>query len=219
MTQVLLPETRAVIFDLDGTLYSQPKLRRYMGLRLLRFLAFHPHAIHDIRILRTFRKLREKHAGEVVPGLAERQYAWVADVLSVPATDVQRVVEHWMHTTPLDYLTRCRPSKLTEVFLLLKKRGARIGIFSDYPVDAKLAQLGVSVDATVHAAETHINALKPNPRSLEFLVAQLGVPKEQCLVVGNRESRDGDAARAAGIRYVHITNPEQFFSSLASEIH
>lgn len=211
------PGTRAVIFDLDGTLYAQPKLRRYVFLLLIQHILLQPQNIRDIYILYTFRKIRERHAGEVVPNLEEKQYAWVEEQTTIPRAHVKKVVEHWMHEVPLSYLERCKPKKLADAMQKLKSTGIRIGVFSDYPVAAKLATLGLTADATAHATEQNVDALKPHPRSLETVRAALHVPNEACVVVGNRESRDGDAARALDIQYVHVDNPERFFSALASE--
>ena len=51
---------KAIIFDVDGTLYTQAPLRRAMALRLMRHALAHPVAGSEaVRALRAFRQAQE----------------------------------------------------------------------------------------------------------------------------------------------------------------
>ena len=52
----LMTPLAAVIFDVDGTLYDQPPLRRAMAIRLMRCVAREPFTgSRTIRVLRAYR--------------------------------------------------------------------------------------------------------------------------------------------------------------------
>ena len=80
------PETtEALIFDLDGTLYDQGKLRRRMFLDLVVGLARNPLFIKDIKVLYAFRKNRERLSEnrDNVRSVEKRQYAEVAQAFGI----------------------------------------------------------------------------------------------------------------------------------------
>jgi phosphoglycolate phosphatase/putative hydrolase of the HAD superfamily len=100
----LFPETtKALIFDVDGTLYDQGKLRRRMLLNLFFSLARNPLFIRDIKVLHTFRKKREllSESGDEVSCIDRRQYAEVAQALELSILEVQRIVDDWIFEKPL----------------------------------------------------------------------------------------------------------------------
>src|SRR5438105_8377740 len=99
-----LSDVKAVVFDLDGTLYEQAPLRRAMALRLVRSHAAHPvHAGRTVRILRAYRRAQEQLRGNVAGiDLAAAQIAIAAERTGVSRDEVARCVERWMDVGPLD---------------------------------------------------------------------------------------------------------------------
>ena len=97
-----LKEYKAVIFDLDGTLYFQNQLRIRMAIRLLGYYAFHPFQIKDLMLLRKFRLVREKWDTWRVPeewktwSMDQAQYEYVAKKMKSTRERVERIVEKWM---------------------------------------------------------------------------------------------------------------------------
>ena len=75
-----------------------------------------------------------------------------------------------------------------------------IGIFSDYPAQAKLDALELRADYIVSAADSGVGILKPNSRGLEVLMASAGATERQTVLIGDRADRDGAAARRIGVR-------------------
>ena len=191
-------QIRLVVFDVDGTLYDQRRLRLLMA----RDIFFHLLASGDlrcVRLLRTYRHLREH--------LAEKETARFEQVLlektvtacgCSPAV-VQQTVFTWMEQRPLPYLTRCRFPGIEAVFAGLRYRGIAIGIYSDYPAQAKLDAMGLHADYVVCAPDEGVGYLKPHPRGLQVLLERAKIAPENTLLVGDRTERDGEAARRAGV--------------------
>jgi len=193
---------RAVIFDVDGTLYDHGALRRRMRSALLRHCLAKPSGFRTLLILKAFREMREALAEEEASEVAVEQYARPARRLGIPVETVRRTVETWMHEHPLAYLPTCRFDGIDRLFDGLRRSGRPIAVLSDYPSAAKLKALGLEADLHVSAVDPEIDRLKPNPKGLLHAVARLGLEPSQCLLVGDRDERDGECARRAGVPYL-----------------
>ena len=190
---------KAVIFDVDGTLYYQKPLRLIMATRLLLHYAVRPWRWVDLKILKTFRILREK--GEYGDGdLKVLQYTSVADKLSVEIERVRSVVEKWMEIYPLSYLCCCKDNAAAWV-VTLKKAEVLTVAYSDYPVKEKIKALGIQSHYHSRATDIAINCLKPDPKGLTVILAALSLWPRNCLMVGDRDEKDGECARRVGMNY------------------
>lgn len=189
---------RAFLFDLDGTLYDQPQLRRRMAVELFRSVATNPFRLREIKILSAFRKLREDRRFERKCCLEAAQYRWTAEHLGIDEGVVRRVVAEWILSRPLKHLDACRPPGLRELFARVRERGIKIGVFSDYPVVEKLAALGLSADVCASATDAAIDCFKPDPSGLQLLCAVLKVEPAECVHIGDRKEIDELCARECG---------------------
>jgi HAD superfamily hydrolase (TIGR01549 family) len=193
---------QAFIFDIDGTLYSQTKLRLLMILEMSKVLLWAPPKAADLKIVWNFRKIREKNRDLATWNLEEEQYEWAAKVSGVSASRVRRVVQEWMYVRPLPYLARCRYRGVRELFTLLRDQGIRVGIFSDFPAHAKLEALGLEADVVVTATRQEVSRLKPHPKGLLLTATELNTPIKACLFIGDQDDKDGECARRAGMPYI-----------------
>jgi phosphoglycolate phosphatase/putative hydrolase of the HAD superfamily len=200
--QVEASRPGAVIFDVDGTLYDQRSLRRRMLVELAAYHVARPWRISDLRLIALFRRERERRAGEHPASLETAQYEWAAAAAGTRPERVRAVIERWMDRAPLRHLAPCRHTGVAELFQRLAGRGTRIAVFSDYPAREKLAALELQVDCVVSALDPEVNRLKPDPTGLLVAARRLQVPVERCLMVGDRDDRDGEAARAAGMPFL-----------------
>ena len=197
-------QIKGVLFDLDGTLYSQPRMRLLMVKDMILYYALHPSHVGQLRILVHFRRMRELHdfrGGHI----AETQYELTATRLGVKEECVRKVVDKWIMVEPLKHLAQCKFHYVDSVFARLKTRGRGIAIVSDYPVREKMLWLGLEADVSVCATDPDVDCLKPNPKGFLVAAAKLGLSPHECLVVGDRDEKDGEAARAAGMVFLRST--------------
>jgi FMN phosphatase YigB (HAD superfamily) len=185
---------RAAIFDVDGTLYDQTRLRCIMAARLLAHALCRPRHWLDLKIIKVFRKFREESTG-VQGDLAVYQYQVVADKLSVSYAVVKSVVERWMYRMPLPYLRFCRDERLASIIQKIRARGVMTIAYSDYPAVDKLAALGLELDFVFSATDPQINCLKPDPKGLTAILTQLSLSPKDCFLIGDRDEKDGLCAR------------------------
>ncbi|MFH1139008.1 MAG: HAD family hydrolase [Pseudomonadota bacterium] len=193
------PGTRAVIFDVDGTLYDQRRLRIKMALDLARSCLFRPSGWKELLVIRTFRRTRAGLAGGEVQNLAAAQYQACARKLGIAPRQVEHIIEKWMFRAPLRHLGACRRPGVRDFMLLLKARGIKTGVFSDYPAREKLEALDLHPDVVLAATDPEVDRLKPDPKGLILTARRLGIPARECLYIGDRDDLDGAAARSAGM--------------------
>lgn len=203
ITEELQLETiKLVIFDVDGTLYNQRKLQFCMCLSLLKYYLIHPFEIKDLYILYQFRKEREKHSGYNSTNLNAEQYEWCASKLHIPVKRVKAVISKWIYDTPLRYLRNTQYSGASALFDTLRGQNIKIAAYSDYPANDKLNAMNLKTDISVSSTDAEINSFKPSPQGIYFICKELNIDKEACLFIGDRDSRDGQCARNAGVRYI-----------------
>jgi HAD superfamily hydrolase (TIGR01509 family) len=196
---------RAVLFDVDGTLYRQNLLRLLMGLELLTMPLGRPaKAVRRWRALQAFRRSQEHLRTSNGHGAAlARQQAQAASVASgLPLAEVEALVDEWMQQRPLKYLRWCKAAGLEALLTRLEARRVRVGVLSDYPALAKLRALGLDgrFDPILCATDMDIGALKPSPRGYLKACEMWNVKPEDVLYVGDRVDVDAAGAAAAGMQ-------------------
>ncbi len=192
---------RAVIFDVDGTLYNQKKLRRLMFFEIIKHYSTRPWRWKEIKILQDFRDQREKNASVNCENIEKVQYEWGAKVSGVSPEQVKGVTAQWIFQYPLKHLYHCRYPGVCRFMEELKEQEIITAVFSDYPSAEKLSALQVSPHHLFSSTDKDIDRLKPDPRGLFVISQRLDLPVECCLFIGDREDRDGECARRAGMPY------------------
>lgn len=195
----LLCITKAVIFDVDGTLYDQRKLRLFMAWEMVICVLRQPGRIAALRILWHFRRMRGKLAAEASFDLESRQYVWPAQTASGSPEKVRKLIQDWMFERPIAYLSSWRYPNTQALLAQLQQQGIPAGVFSDYPGINKLRALGLIAKVVVSATWAEVNRLKPDPTGLLVAVVKLGAPVPECLFMGDQEAKDGECARLAGM--------------------
>jgi HAD superfamily hydrolase (TIGR01549 family) len=193
---------KAIVFDVDGTLYRQSSLRRSMLIRLLRAHRGSPiEGWRTFRSLSAYRRAQEHLRGDLSGDLATAQISRACEQTKIDRASIVRYVERWMEREPLAILRRCVQPGLIDFLHACRGRGLRLAVLSDYPAEAKLRALGIAdlFDVILCAQEPEIGVFKPHPRGLIVALTRLGVSNLECLYVGDRADVDALAAEAAGV--------------------
>lgn len=193
----------AVIFDLDGTLYDFKGLPKHLILG----------SLWNMMKIRAERKARISMAGcDYGSAVAFESvfYEKLGTLIGKTPEDARQWYEnfyshHMVNTLKKHY--KARP-QLAEFFQSLRDRGIKIAVLSDYPlVRERLSAIGVEeCGADLLASMFDYGALKPAARPFQMIAAGFGVMPEKCLVVGDRDDTDGEAARRARMQFVQILN-------------
>lgn len=185
---------RAVIFDLDGTLYDSTGLHRLVALKELSRLAF-------CRLLHERRARKE---------LAGKDFG---SKIAFEKTFFGKVSRDWYFGTYLPDMVsilreRFHPREGLESLLEeIRSAGVKTAVFSDYGfVREKLDALGIDqrlFDGLYDAAS--LGGLKPCRESFLKVTDSLGVRPEEALMIGDRTDTDGAGALSCGMQFVHLT--------------
>ena len=196
----------AVLFDLDGTLYEQRRMRALMALELLALTVTHPlRAARSWRALAAYRRAQELLRSRPFAG-ANAQLEIAADRSGVRLADVEQIVSEWMFERPLKYLPRCRAAGLLPLLAFLDSRELALGVLSDYPAEAKLRALGIDgrFSPVLCSTDPEIGAMKPHARGFLTACRQWQIDPSEVLVVGDRLDADAAGAAAAGMPCVVV---------------
>lgn len=192
---------KAIIFDLDGTLYNKK------GLPLKLIMGDVPHML----VLGNERKARAELKGRWFGDEAEYYkalYARVAELSHITAEKAQEWYEQRYMPQMQRILRRSyRVEPWAEGLLAdLRQRGIKTAVYSDYGcLRERLEALGFDcawVDVVADAPA--LGGLKPCRESAMKICDRLGVPPEETLLVGDRDDTDGESARRCGMRFMLV---------------
>jgi len=210
----------AVIFDVDGTLFDNTRVRRHLQVRLLRHLLTRRSGWRDVRTVLRFRRTRERLALAEVDDIGRRQYADVASDLGLSANEIKAIVSRWIYQEALAFVPRYAMHGAERFIVQLRELGIRTGVFSDNPAAGKLTALGIKADIVRDASAADIGRLKPHPGGFIRVAQLLEVAPHRCLIIGDRDDRDGAAARRGGFMFLKKVskNPRSFEFSCYDEL-
>ncbi len=204
---------KALIFDVDGTLYQQKPVQRAMLKMLLAAALRNPmQGARTLKILASFRKSQEhiRHQSIETEDLALAQLQHAALTSGYDAESVKKCVEQWMETAPLPVLARFLQPGISEFLDEAKIRDIQLAVCSDYPADNKLKAMGMEhyFTTVVYAQNPAIGIFKPHPKGILNALKELGIPAEEALYIGDRADVDAGAAYKAGMHCILVTRKE-----------
>jgi FMN phosphatase YigB (HAD superfamily) len=197
---------KALIFDVDGTLYEQGPVRRAMLYRILRAYRMSPvQGLWTLRTLYAFRKAQEvlrnipPNSGDI----AGAQLLIAGRRMGVSAETIAPLIARWIEQEPLSLLANSLREGIIELLREAKRCGMRLAVFSDYPANRKLAAMGIAdfFDVVVSAHDPDVQRFKPDPIGLELTLRRLAVGKSEAVYIGDREDVDAVAASRAGMQH------------------
>ena len=190
------------IFDVDGTLYSQKKVRRAMLFRILLYYAFRPFHWRELCALFIFRRFREKRelCGQSMGEICQK----VSQMLKMSKSVVDWTIRFWMFEEPLDLLYKYRYCDVLEFIKKEHSAGKKIIIYSDYPAVEKLAVMQIPYDHLFVSGENGIKELKPSAEAMCKILAVSGLTADRLVYIGDRDERDKASAELAHIAYCDI---------------
>ena len=189
-------EIKAVLFDVDGTLYPQSffiKTSLQFFLRHPRLSAAFRHLRHDVR---QFGGVEDLHLA---------QTSLCAGYLRIPAERAQELLETHIYGTYMNMLSKAKPyPKVEQLLADLKRAGLRLGVITDYPVGAKLSALGFDKYWDVAISADTMGHLKPESDAFLLAAEELKIAPEQIIYVGNEYKYDIIGSKRAGMKAAHL---------------
>lgn len=192
---------RAIIFDLDGTLYSQVKLRAMMSMRMAREYWNRPgEGRTTARILHAYRRAQERlRNSHVQSDLKQAQVELAATLARCSIGEAQNCISRWFESEPLPLLGRCMRPGVETLLDAAFEKGIKLAVFSDYEAEEKLRAMNLRefFDVVVCANDIEVREFKPSATGLRVTLERLGVNAGEAIYVGDRADLDTQAARSA----------------------
>jgi len=193
-----------VIFDVDGTIYSQRALRLRIVPRLAAAHWSKPAAgMRSLQVLRAYREAHEELRNREYS--ADLQVELAARKCRRDVDDVRAVIAEWFDAMPLGLLAGCVYPELPGFLDFLQQRRIALGVFSDYPAGAKLGAMGLAGRFSQMLCAADAGRQKPDPAGVLAVAAAMGLEPRRALYLGDR-SIDMEAAARAGMRGFRIEN-------------
>jgi HAD superfamily hydrolase (TIGR01509 family) len=211
-------DLKALIFDVDGTLYEQAPVRRAMLYRILRANLTSPmQGMAILQALRSYRKAHEelRHSPSGSGEIARAQVRLASQATGISPEIIASYVTKWMEEEPLSLLATWMRRGTIALLQAARQSGLKLAVCSDYPAERKLAAMGIApfFDVVVTAQDPQVERLKPDPRGLEVTLRRLAVTSSEAVYIGDRSDVDAAAGLRAGIKYF-ILRGHQDFSEL-----
>jgi phosphoglycolate phosphatase/putative hydrolase of the HAD superfamily len=98
---------KAVLFDVDGTLYDQSRMRWIMIGQISLHCLKRARNLKILKVIAGFRRLREELAGKELVDLGQEQYRLCAERVNVSPERVKQIIEEWVYNRPLPFMQKC----------------------------------------------------------------------------------------------------------------
>ena len=188
--------TRAIIFDLDGTLYPMYQI----------FLPTFSLIVRHVRFVVAFRRVRKIiRSMRPIENLMDLQAELLAQELRVTTSRAKNLIDTLIYGAWMRSFRGISPyPDLTQTLRSLKDRGFRLGVLSDLPVDLKLEYLGLTSVWDCALSSESTNYLKPNPEPFLYAADLIGVDPTSVMFVGNSYQYDIIGAHRMGMGTAHF---------------
>jgi putative hydrolase of the HAD superfamily len=192
-----VPRTRAVVFDLDDTLYPESAYVR-SGFRAV---AEEAQRRYGVPADEAFAELERLFDDGVRGDTFDR---WLS-ARGIDADAADLVAAYRAHTPTIEPFPEAAP-----LLASLREQGYALGLLSDGEPAiqyGKLDAIGLreAFDATLVSGELGRDAWKPSPRGLTTLLERLGgIDPAEAVYVSDNPAKDFKAAREAGMRSIWV---------------
>lgn len=205
---------KAIVFDLDGTLYES----RHFPLRLILADPLHIGMLGAERKCR--KKLCDRHFDK-----ASDYYDALFSLMGRGSKERAERCRKWFYGTYMPLQVKIIHEKfgprphLKEFIAILRKRGYKLAVLSDYCSAAeKLAAIGLSeADFDAVWESPALGGLKPREEVFLNACKALGTAPVETLMIGDKTSKDGGAL-LAGLQFIHLVNSESKKASKSSQV-
>ena len=203
--QLDLEGVKAVVFDVDGTLFDKRRIALHLIFDEPRYMF----------VLNNERKARRTLSG-VYFGDGRTYYETLYGKVAIMSHMSSKKVKWWYEHRYMPSMMRVlkkhyalRPW-VSELLPRLREQGIKVAVLSDYGcVDERLAALGFDKSWADFVTDAPtMGGLKPCKETLLAVCQQLDVDPAEALMVGDRDDIDGEAARRCGMRFRLVTGDE-----------
>jgi putative hydrolase of the HAD superfamily len=172
-----LNKIKAVVFDIDGTLYPNASM----------YWRSIPFALKNFGLLRAFNKVRKDiRKYELIDDFPTLQNKLLAEEMKITPGEAKQILEKKVFHDWFQVFKNLKifPG-LKDLLEDLKKRQIPLGVMSDFPIRGRLQDLGVGDYWKIAFSSEDTGYLKPHRKPFEWISELMHVPIPNILYVGN----------------------------------
>lgn len=188
-------EIKAVVFDVDGTLYPNSAMYRRSVL----------YALKNARFIHNFSKVR-KQIREIplVKDYHELQGRMLGELIGLSTDHAKALIENRIHAWEDQLAGIPFVAGLKSFLDRLDDAGIPRGLLSDFPIDRKIKLVGLSQGWVCKVSSEEVGFLKPHAKPFQAVCEAVQLPPENILYVGNSYSYDVVGAKNSGLWAAHL---------------
>jgi putative hydrolase of the HAD superfamily len=196
---------KAIVFDLDGTLYNSPLVLKRFAEAAYYTYAKNKQVEYEMakRLIEERRAELKKETGHAVP------YTRVLISYGVPIS-----VWHQENSAYFDageYIHEDR--QLRQVLKQMKAKYKLAVLTNNNQIQTDRILIALGVFALFDQVFTYnsFELLKPDPKLFKKIIETMGIIPEECLVIGDRLDVDLEPAQALGMKTLAVKGPEDVY--------
>lgn len=198
---------KAIIFDLDGTLFAKPHIARHLVLANL----FH------LSMLKAERSCRGELKG-CYWGEGADANSHLFDMMAERLHCTPEKVAQWYWDKYMPSMIKVirrhygKASWVPSLMQECRRRQVKMAVLSDYPcVREKLSAIGLDASSFDMVADAPSSGgFKPCAEVFLSMARRMEVAPADILVVGDRDDTDGEGARRAGMMFRLVDNSGEY---------
>jgi putative hydrolase of the HAD superfamily len=201
----------AIIFDMDGTLYTSDEITKQFAAAAYYTLA----KADKIPLARAQKRIEERRAELKAKSGFPTPYTLTLRSFNIPIDLWHK--ENINFFDPRDYLHK--DDKLKQALTKLKKDFCLVVMTNNNRVQTDRVLEGLELIGLFDRVYTYnsFEILKPDPVFFKRSVAELGIKPETCLFVGDRYDVDLRPAKELGMQILEVKGPKDIYG-LASKL-
>ncbi len=197
--------SKVIIFDLDGTLYKNPEIRKQFAAAAYHTLSKYKNiGVADAqKLIEDKRETLKVQYGSPVP------YTLTLKSFGISIEDWH--TENVVYFDPRDYLTK--DEKLKKSLNELKQHYRLAILTNNNRIQTERILEALDLKDVFDKIFTYnsFKLLKPNPEFLERAVEDMNVEPEACLFVGDRFNIDLSPAKKLNMHIYEVSGPEDVY--------
>lgn len=197
---------KAVAFDIDGTMYPL----RNTHINIIRASLFHlPFAIKYNKARKELRRLGKEASLALTRDEVEKKMALLIYGSESKQGKFRDKEKRVFWDKYEKYFLSVKPRKgLEDLLILLKGKGIKLAVLSDFPIGTKLKAMGLDEYFPIQITTEDFGRYKPSSIPFKILSSSLDEKSKNILYIGDSLEKDIIGAKESGMRSALISKKQ-----------
>jgi len=201
---------KAIIIDMDGTLYFQYPVRFIMFFYLLAYYFVRPHRLKELLLLYHYRKISNSGLFSEYHGFEYRQFDYLAKKFKMNISNAKNIVNYWIQDKGVNFIKFFRDKSLILAIKKFEDNGGTVIVYSDYPLIKKMRVLQLQAHYQFYSGDNITEMMKPSKENMEKILSATNFKPDEVLFVGDHNIKDRKSAESVGMKFILLSKCRLF---------